>query len=102
MRDGVLSGSMLPLFSFDLRDLALSFNLDRPVVNAKNYQRFVDRVRQGKSEYLIISDRALRAQPGDPGMRRIARGLVTRQPFTVLHPAGCRGPASWPDDRRSG
>ena len=62
-------------------------------MNAKSYQRFEDRVRQGKMEYLIMSDRALRAQPGDPCMSRIAWGLVTRQPFTVLDPTGCRRPA---------
>ncbi|HEV2057558.1 MAG TPA: glycosyltransferase family 39 protein [Methylomirabilota bacterium] len=98
----VLAQAPLPLFSLALQDLALSFNLDRPVVNAKNFQRFEDRVGQGKIEYLIISDRALRAQPVAPCMRRIARGLVTRQPFTVLDPTGCREPASSPDDKRSG
>jgi 4-amino-4-deoxy-L-arabinose transferase-like glycosyltransferase len=98
----VLAQAPARVFSYDLQDLALSFNLDRPVVNAKNYQRFEDRVRQGKMEYLVISDRALRAQPPDPCMRLIARGLVTRRPFTVLDPTGCRGPASSPDDRRSG
>jgi 4-amino-4-deoxy-L-arabinose transferase-like glycosyltransferase len=98
----VLAQAPAPVFSYDLQDLALSFNLDRPVVNAKNYKRFEDRVLQGKMEYLVISDRALRTQPPDPCMRLIARGLVTRQPFTVLDPTGCRGPASSPDDRRSG
>jgi 4-amino-4-deoxy-L-arabinose transferase-like glycosyltransferase len=98
----VLEQAPLPVFAFDLQDLALSFNLNRPVVNAKNYQRFEDRVRQGKMEYLVISDRALRAQPGDLCMRRIARGRVTRQPFTVLDPTGCRGLAASPGDRRSG
>jgi len=98
----VLEQAPLPVFAFDLQDLALSFNLDRPVMNAKNYQRFEDRVWQGKMEYLVMSDRALRAQPGDPCMRRIARGQVTRQPFTVLDPTDCRGPAASPSDRRSG
>jgi 4-amino-4-deoxy-L-arabinose transferase-like glycosyltransferase len=98
----VVSQAPAPLFSFDLQDLALSFNLDRAVVNAKNLQRFEVRVRQGEVGYLIISDRALRARPGDPCMRRIARGLVTRQPFTVLDPSGCSGPAFSPGDRRSG
>jgi hypothetical protein len=98
----VLAQAPARVFSYDLQDLALSFNLDRPVVNAKNYQRFEDRVRQGKMEYLVISDRALRAQPPDPCMHRIARGLVTRQPFTVLDPTGCSGPVSPPGDRRSG
>jgi 4-amino-4-deoxy-L-arabinose transferase-like glycosyltransferase len=98
----VLAQAPLPVFAFDLQDLALSFNLDRPVVNAKNYQRFEDGVRQGKVGYLVISDRALSAQPPAPCMRRIARGLVTRQPFTVLDPTGCRGPAWSPDAWRSG
>lgn len=37
-----------------------------------------------------------------PCMRRVARGLVTQRPFTVLDPAGCREPASPPADKRSG
>jgi 4-amino-4-deoxy-L-arabinose transferase-like glycosyltransferase len=97
----VLSQARAPLFSYDLQDLALSFNLNRAVVNAKNLQRFEVRVRQGEMGYLIVSDRALRTQPGDPCMRRIARGLVTRQPFTVLDPTGCSRRASSPD-RRTG
>lgn len=84
-----LSEAPAPLFSLDLQDLALSFNLDRPVVNAKTLERFEARVRQGEPGYLIVSDRALRHHPGDPCMRRLARGLVTRQPFTVLDPTGC-------------
>ena len=98
----VLAQSPAPLFSLDLQDLALSFNLDRPVVNDKNYQRFEDRARQGEMSYLLISDRALRTQPGDPCMRPIARGVVTRQAFTVLDPTGCSKQVSSPDDRRSG
>ncbi len=85
----VLAQAPAPLFSVDLQDLALSFNLDRPVVNDASYQSFVDRARQGEMGYLIISDRALRQEPADPCMRRIARGLVTRRPFTVLEPTGC-------------
>jgi 4-amino-4-deoxy-L-arabinose transferase-like glycosyltransferase len=77
------------LFSVDLQDLALSFNLDRPVVNDKDYQSFEDRVRHGELGYLIISDRALRAEPAAPCMRRMARGLVTRRPLTALDPTGC-------------
>jgi 4-amino-4-deoxy-L-arabinose transferase-like glycosyltransferase len=78
-----------PLFSVDLQDLALSFNLDRPVVNDKDYQSFEDRIRHGELGYLIISDRALRAEPAAPCMRRMARGLVTRRPFTAIDPTGC-------------
>jgi 4-amino-4-deoxy-L-arabinose transferase-like glycosyltransferase len=98
----VLSQAPAPLYSLDLQDLALSFNLDRPVVNAKTLQRFEDRVRQGEMGYLIISDRALATKPGDPCMRSIARGLVTRQPFTVLDPAGCGWRPLSSDDRRAG
>ena len=98
----VLSQAPAPLYSLDLQDLALSFNLDRPVVNAKTLQRFEDRVRQGEMGYLIISDRALATKPGDPCMRSIARGLVTRQPFTVLDPAGCGWPPLSSGDRRAG
>jgi 4-amino-4-deoxy-L-arabinose transferase-like glycosyltransferase len=98
----VLAQAPLPLFSFDLQDLALSFNLDRPVVNDKNYEQFEARARRGEMSYLIISDRAIGNQPVATCMRRIARGLVTRRPFTVLDPTGCREPASSPDDKRSG
>jgi len=98
----VLAQAPAPLFSVDLQDLALSFNLDRPVVNDANYQSFVDRARQGEMGYLIISDRALRQEPADPCMRRIARGLVTRRPFTVLEPTGCNKRVLSADDRRSG
>jgi 4-amino-4-deoxy-L-arabinose transferase-like glycosyltransferase len=97
-----LAQAPLPLFSFDLQDLALSFNLDRPVVNDKNYKQFEARARQGEMSYLIISDRAVGQQPVAPCMRRVAPGLVTRRPFTVLDPTGCREPASSPDDRQSG
>jgi len=85
----VLAHASAPLFSVDLQDLALSFNLDRPVVKDKDYRRFEARARQGEMGYLIISDRALHTQPVDPCMRRIARGLVTRELFTVLDPSGC-------------
>src|SRR5439155_16466692 len=78
-----------PLFALDLQDLALSFNLGRPVVSAKDYLRFEARARQGEPGYLIISDRALATQPAGPCMRRVARGVVTRQSFTVLDPRGC-------------
>jgi hypothetical protein len=90
------------LYSLDLQDLALSFNLDRAVVNAKTLQRFEARARGGETGYLIISDRALRAQPGDPCAHRLARGLVTRQPFTVLDPSRCVRRALSPDHPRAG
>ena len=85
----VLARTPADLFAYDLQDLALSFNLDRPVVNDKNYQRFEARARQGQMAYLIISDRALNAQRIDPCMRHVASGLVTQRPFTVLAPRGC-------------
>ncbi len=97
-----LSEAPAPLFSLDLQDLALSFNLDRPVVNAKTLQRFEARVRQGEIGYLIASDRALRTHPRDPCMHRLARGLVTRQPFTVLDPTGCSPRPGSPEDGRAG
>jgi 4-amino-4-deoxy-L-arabinose transferase-like glycosyltransferase len=96
----VLAQAPAPLFSVDLQDLALSFNLDRPVVNDANYQSFEDRARQGKMGYLIISDRALRQEPADPCMRRIAEGLVTRRPFTALDPTGCSKRVLSADDRK--
>jgi hypothetical protein len=88
LRAALSEAAPAPLFSLDLQDLALSFNLDRPVVNAKTLERFEARVRQGQIGYLIVSDRALHTQSRDP-VHRLTRGLVTRQPFTVLDPAGC-------------
>jgi len=84
-----LARAPAPLFAFDVQDLAVSFNLDRPVVNDKNYQTFEARARQGQTGYLIISNRALSTQRLDPCMRRVASGLVTGRPFTVLDPRGC-------------
>ena len=66
----VVAQAPAPLSALDLQDLALSFNLDRPVVNTKDYQRFEARARQGNPGYLIISDRALATQPAAPCMRR--------------------------------
>jgi hypothetical protein len=85
----VLARAPAPLFAFDLQDLALSFNLDRPVVNDKNYQTFESRARRGEMGYLIVSDRALRAAHVAPCMRRIANGVVTGRSFTVLDPTDC-------------
>ena len=59
-------------------------------------------MHQGKTGYLIISDRALSTQRGDTCMRRIATGLVTRQPFTVLGPTECSKQVAGPDHRRTG
>jgi len=86
----VLAHSPAPLFSVDLQDLAVSFNVDRPVVNDKNYQRFEARAQQGQMGYLIISERALNSRPVDPCMRRIATGVVTAHRFTVLDGTECR------------
>jgi hypothetical protein len=85
----VLAQKPAPLFAVDLQDLALSFNLNRPVVNDKSYARFEARARQGQMGYLIISDRALATQRRDPCLHGVASGVVTRQPFTVLEPKGC-------------
>jgi 4-amino-4-deoxy-L-arabinose transferase-like glycosyltransferase len=92
--DAVLARAPAPLFAFDLQDLALSFNLDRSVVNDKNYQTFESRARQGERGYLIVSDRALRAAHVDPCMRRIANGVVTGRSFAVLDPTQCINGAS--------
>ncbi len=97
----VLARAPALLFAFDLQDLALSFNLDRPVVSDKNYKRFEDRARQGQMGYLIISDRALRGEAVDPCMQPIARGRVTRQPFTVLDPTRCIQPSRAPEGKEA-
>jgi len=88
-----LAQAMAPrtLLSVDLQDLALSFNLDRPVVNERDYRGFEARARQGETRFLLISDRALAGAPVDPCMLRVASGRVTRRPFTALDPRGCVG-----------
>jgi 4-amino-4-deoxy-L-arabinose transferase-like glycosyltransferase len=97
----VLPPPPAPVFALDLQDLALSFNLARPVVNT-SYRDFEERGRQGGTGYLVISDRALGDQPSEPCMRRVARGLVTRRPFTVLDPTACGPGAPAAEGRRSG
>jgi 4-amino-4-deoxy-L-arabinose transferase-like glycosyltransferase len=97
----VLAQAPAPVFALDLHDVALSFNLDRPVVNT-SYRDFEDRGRHGRDGYLLISDRAFGEQPIDPCMLSIARGLVTRRPFSVLDPTGCGPGAPAAEARRSG
>jgi len=48
----VLPPAPTRVFALDLQDLALSFNLDRPVVNCKNYASCVQRVRDGEGRYV--------------------------------------------------
>ena len=85
----LLARAPAPVRSVDLQDLALSFNLDHPVATEKGYARFEARASRGETGYLVISDRALAAQPPAPCMRRVATGLVTRHRFTVLASRGC-------------
>jgi 4-amino-4-deoxy-L-arabinose transferase-like glycosyltransferase len=84
-----LARRSVPLFAVDVQDLAVSFNLDRAVVNDRSYRTFAAHAQHGQTGYLIISDRALSAQTIDPCMRRVASGVVTGRPFTVLEPTGC-------------
>ena len=90
----LLARAPAPLFSVDVQELAVSFNTDHPIANDKNYQRFEARAREGQMGYLVISDRALRRQRIDPCLRRVATGVVTGQPFTVLAPTECGAEAS--------
>jgi len=78
--DAVLARAPAPLFAFDLQDLALSFNLDRPVVNDKNYQTFESRARQGARGYLIVSSttRTIRRSSRVPDR---ARGVTSSSPI---------------------
>jgi len=85
----VLPPAPTRVFALDLQDLALSFNLDRPVVNCKNFQSCEQRVRDGEGRYVMISDRLLEQQPRGACLRSVATGLVTRRPFTVLDPTLC-------------
>src|SRR5215467_10621465 len=77
------------VFALDLQDLAVSFYLDRPVVNCKNYQSCEQRVRHGEGRYVLISDRMLAQQRAGTCLRPVATGLVTRRPLTVLDPTLC-------------
>ena len=98
----VLPSSPTRVFALDLQDLALSFNLDRPVVNCKNYQSCEQRVRNGEGGYVLISDRLLEQQPAGSCMRPVATGLVTRRPFTVLDPTQCAQAGSGASSRPPG
>jgi 4-amino-4-deoxy-L-arabinose transferase-like glycosyltransferase len=93
----VLPAAPARVFSLDLQDLALSFNLDRPVVNCKNYESCVERVRRGEGRYDLISNRLLDEQPRGSCLRGVATGLVTRRPFTVLDPTLCAEVRSAPE-----
>ncbi|MBI1848622.1 MAG: glycosyltransferase family 39 protein [Candidatus Rokubacteria bacterium] len=98
----VLARAPAPLYSTDVPELVLSFNLDRPVLINPSYRAFERMVREGKPGYLIISDRVLATQAGDTCMSRVARGLATRREFTMLDPKGCGARASSPGAPRSG
>jgi hypothetical protein len=98
----VLAQAPASLFSHDLQDLALSFNLGRPVLNDKNYKRFEIRAQQGEKGYLIISERALGSGPMAPCIRQVATGLVMRRPFAVLDPTECVEKATVANVRPSG
>jgi 4-amino-4-deoxy-L-arabinose transferase-like glycosyltransferase len=87
----VLPSAPTRVFALDLQDLALSFNLERPVVNCKNYQSCEERVRDGEGRYVLISDRLLEQQPRGTCLPSVATGLVTRRPFAVLDPTLCSG-----------
>jgi 4-amino-4-deoxy-L-arabinose transferase-like glycosyltransferase len=90
------------VFALDLQDLAVSFNLDRPVVNCKSYQSCEQRVRNGEGRYVLISDRMLAQQPAGTCLRPVATGLVTRRPLTMLDPTLCGQPGSAPSGRPPG
>lgn len=77
-----------PLYAFDVPELVLTFNLDRPV-QAIKYHSFEERVKHGRDGYLIISDRALRSVPHTLCMRRLATGVVNSRPVTVLAKNTC-------------
>jgi hypothetical protein len=82
----ILPATPTRIFVGDLQHLALSFNLDRPLQNCKNYRACEARVLEGEGRYLIISDRMLNRPPSDSCLRAVAKGRVTREPFTVLEP----------------
>jgi 4-amino-4-deoxy-L-arabinose transferase-like glycosyltransferase len=91
----ILPATPTRIFVGDLQHLALSFNLDRPLQNCKNYRACEARVLEGEGRYLIISDRMLNRPPSDSCLRAVAKGRVTREPFTVLEPeCGQQGSAA--------
>ena len=98
----VLAEAPAPVFAIDLQDLALSFNLDHPVVSAKTVRTFEDRVRAGERAYLVISERAIGQRGVDGCLRPVARGRVTRRHFVVLEPVDCDKTGSPAGIKRSG
>jgi len=85
----LVSQAPAPLYSTDVPELVLSFNLGRPVLISPDYERFAQRARNGQKAYLIISDRMLRSVGDTPCMHHVARGLATRRSFTVLRQDDC-------------
>jgi len=78
------------LYATDVPELALTFNLDRPVVGSKSYREFQERAqRDGR---LIISDRALQNIPDRSCMRQVAAGTLDRRPLLLLSTVECRQP----------
>jgi len=82
-----LGNRSVPLYATDVPELALTFNLDHPVLVSKNLRFFQERV--GPDGRLIISDRALAGAPDRSCLRPLARGVLDRQPFTLVIKAGC-------------
>src|SRR5438067_2313301 len=76
-----------PLYATDVPELALTFNLERPVLVSKSLRFFRDRV--APDGHLIIPDRALAGAPDQSCLRQLARGVLDRQPFTLVIQDGC-------------
>jgi 4-amino-4-deoxy-L-arabinose transferase-like glycosyltransferase len=83
-----LGDRTVPLYATDVPELALTFNLDRPVLVSKSYRFFETRVPA--DGLLIISDRALESVTDRSCMRQLVTGTLDTQPFTLVSKAGCR------------
>jgi 4-amino-4-deoxy-L-arabinose transferase-like glycosyltransferase len=83
-----LEGRAGPVYAFDVPELALTFNLERPVRVSGNYRYFLERVNP--DGHLIISDRALRKVRDQSCIRHLATGTLDNQPFSLVAKEGCR------------
>jgi hypothetical protein len=90
------------LYGVDVPELALTFNLDRPVVGSKDYRSVMQQAEQDGR--LLISERALWNLPNNSCIREIAAGTINRRRLLLVSTIECRLPlaSSLPSSSRSG
>ena len=87
-----LDGRPGPVYAVDVPELALTFNLNRPVLVSADYRFFQERLPA--DGHLIISDRALADVQDRSCMRQLANGVMDRQAFALVVKTACTSSAS--------